>query len=597
VIDLNETPLTSARTREDPSQPGAPVTTVRFMRTPPYLRSSAPLKEGDGGAPAIGERLANLGGNSLLSKVTTLVVLAGVIRIALRPAEVQHDVAMYLQAGQLLLHGERPYVDFIDVNPPLITYLSAIPAAVSAVLRAPVAPTALLMTAALAALSLRVTRRTLVSAFEEVGTETMLAEVTVLALAFAFFLSDAPERLDLPYPGNAPPDPRLSAIFAQREHLFMIGAAPFVAMRFRRWEGGRPGARAAVLTGVVASVVTCLKPQLALVLLAPEIGFFAGKRRLSSLWAPEIASFALAAAAYAAHFALLPGAVRAAWFGRWLPLVLEGYGVFNEPSYAGLAARCWPAALALVVAFGVTLVRQQPGQRLIRAFALMAVAGAVLYVLQKKGWTYHAFPERASAIVALAGSLAGALALGPSGDEAARAVLPLTRRRLALTLSALVLAAGLACALCVLRIDTAKDVDRLRQSSQVMRTIDTFTKEGDAVLVATTSVWDPYPALTLQGRRPGSRFLWLFPIPMMQAAPAGSDVEAEFVRDLADDLRERRPTLLLLQKGRCYGCKKTSVDAFFREHPPLAAALEQYSLRGTVRDGQELQVFVRTPAP
>ena len=34
--------------------------------------------------------------------------------------------AMYLQAGQMLLEGQMPYVDFVDINPPLIIYVSAI---------------------------------------------------------------------------------------------------------------------------------------------------------------------------------------------------------------------------------------------------------------------------------------------------------------------------------------------------------------------------------------------------------------------------------------------------------------------------------------
>jgi hypothetical protein len=594
VTDRNEAPPARAFTREEPSQPGAPVTTARFMRTPPYLRSPTPLKEAARARPFEELRRALVGG-SLVSKLTMLVVLVGVTRIALRPAEVQHDVAMYLQAGELLLRGQRPYVDFIDVNPPLIMYLSAIPAALAAALRTPVVPTALLLVALLAAWSLATARRTLIDTFEDADIDPRIAEVAILALACAFFLSDAPERLDLPFPGNPSPDPRLSAIFAQREHLFMIGALPFLAVRFRRWEGGRIGLSSAVVTGCIASVVTCLKPQLIILLVAFEIGVFASKRRWSPVWSPEVLAFALVALAYAAHFALLPAAIKTAWFGRWLPFVVRGYGVFNEGSYWDLAARCWPAAVALAVAFGVTLAGNSQGQRLIRAFALMAAAGAALYVLQKKGWTYHAFPERTAVLVVLMASFAGVCPIGASGDVGARVVVPFTRERVGHALGALVALASLACVVCLLRIDTPKDVDRLRRRSQIMRTIDTFTKEGDAVLVATTSVWDPYPALTLQNRRPGSRYLWLFPIPMMQAVPDdGGATEAAFVRDLADDLRERRPTLLLLQTGRCFGCKSTSVDAFFREHPPLASALQDYSLRGTVRDGQELQVFVRT---
>jgi hypothetical protein len=535
--------------------------------------------------------VAALAEGSLIAKVTILVALAGITRIALRPAELQHDVAMYLQAGELLLRGQRPYVDFIDVNPPLIVYLSAIPAAVSALLRVPIAPTALLLTAGAALLSLAAVRRELTSAFHAAGEDPLLAEVAVLALAFALFLSDFPERLDLPFPGNASSDPRLSAIFGQREHLFVIGAAPLLALRFGRRQGTEPGLRRAILAGAIASVVTCLKPQLVLALLAFEIGLLDSKRRLF-LWAPELIAFAAGVVAYVAHFALLPEAVRAAWFGRWLPFVIQGYGVFNEPSYRDSIARSWPALVALVVGYGFSVPGSASGQTLIRAFASMAVAGALLYVSQKKGWTYHAFPERTAVMVTLACAFAAATTVGFSDDEGSALALPFTRRRCAQALAALVVLAGVASAVCLLRIDTPTDIDRLRRRSQVMRTIETFTKVGDPVLVATTSVWDPYPALTLQNRNPGSRYLWLFPIPMMQAISSG-DPEGEFVRDLAEDIRARRPTLLLLQTGRCFGCKKTSVDAFFHEHAPLAAALEDYSLRGTVRDGQELQVFVR----
>jgi hypothetical protein len=73
------------------------------------------------------------------------------------------------------------------------------------------------------------------------------------------------------------------------------------------------------------------------------------------------------------------------------------------------------------------------------------------------------------------------------------------------------------------------------------------------------------------------------------------DPEGEFVRELAEDIQQRRPKLLLIQTGRCFGCNKTSVDTFFREHAPLRAALDDYTLRGTVRDGQELEVYTRIP--
>lgn len=544
-------------------------------------------------------RLAPFFRGQLVPKLTALVVLVGLIRIALYPAHVQHDVALYLQTGQLLLRGQRPYKDFIDLNPPLIMYLSAIPAAVAAALRTSIAPTALFMTACAASASIVATRRTLVRAFEEAEDDTLLAEVAVLALAYALFVGDLAERLDLPYPGNPSPDPRLSAFFGQREHLFLIAALPFVALRFRRWGGGKPPLWGAVVAGALAALGTCLKPQFVLVLLPLEARQLTAKRRLSLLFSPELVSFLAVALAYAAHFALLPGAIRSAWFERWLPFVLDGYGVFDEPSWWTLVLRCWPSLLAVVLAFGMSLKGDKSGQRLIRTFASMALAGAVLYVAQRKGWTYHAYPEKSCALVVAACWIAGARAVGASGEDGeARFIIPISRQRLVQSAGAMVALAAFACAVCVARIDTPRDVDDLRRSSQVMRTISSLTSKGDPVLVASTSVWDPYPALTLLDRLPGSRYLWLFPIPMLQRIePSGGTAEDCFVGELAEDIRSRRPKLLLLSTGRCFGCKKTSVAAFFHDHEPLASALEDYSLRGTVRDGQEFEVLVRVETP
>src|SRR5689334_2033738 len=44
------------------------------------------------------------------------------------PTDIAHAVAMYLYAGKLILRGYVPYVDVIDLNPPLIMYL-CVPAA------------------------------------------------------------------------------------------------------------------------------------------------------------------------------------------------------------------------------------------------------------------------------------------------------------------------------------------------------------------------------------------------------------------------------------------------------------------------------------
>ena len=46
--------------------------------------------------------------------------------ILFNPLSTSVGSALYLQAGELLLEGQMPYVDFVDVNPPLIIYFSAL---------------------------------------------------------------------------------------------------------------------------------------------------------------------------------------------------------------------------------------------------------------------------------------------------------------------------------------------------------------------------------------------------------------------------------------------------------------------------------------
>src|SRR5512132_2557004 len=42
-----------------------------------------------------------------------------------------HDVAFFLTAAVSLVEGRRPGIDIVDVNPPLMMYLSVLPALVS----------------------------------------------------------------------------------------------------------------------------------------------------------------------------------------------------------------------------------------------------------------------------------------------------------------------------------------------------------------------------------------------------------------------------------------------------------------------------------
>jgi hypothetical protein len=71
-----------------------------------------------------------LGLIAALSGTLILLVADGVEQFS-TPLSINWDNSMYLQYAQLLLQGQTPFVDFTDVNPPLIIYLSVLPVFIS----------------------------------------------------------------------------------------------------------------------------------------------------------------------------------------------------------------------------------------------------------------------------------------------------------------------------------------------------------------------------------------------------------------------------------------------------------------------------------
>ena len=85
--------------------------------------------------------LARGGLSAIFLLIAIGFVAAKIFLIARFPLQIHHDCALLLQQGQLILDGWVPYVDFVEVNLPLIMYLNTIPAALSRALGLNVLPT------------------------------------------------------------------------------------------------------------------------------------------------------------------------------------------------------------------------------------------------------------------------------------------------------------------------------------------------------------------------------------------------------------------------------------------------------------------------
>ena len=483
------------------------------------------------------------------SPVTLLIAAWAAVTLAARyaidPLALQHDQALYLECARRILAGERPYVDFFDINPPLVMYVNVPIAWAAQVLRLNPIPAftaaVTLLSAASAWLMLRWTRA--------------IAGLTPVDRLVLLVLPLGPCALNPAESG-----------FGQREHLFLLLYLPVFALRVARAEhrATTPSALA-FLAGLAAGCGIGLKPHFLLPVLAVEAVVLSRTRSWRSVLAPELAGAAVALALYAVHFLLLPAAIREGFFGRVVPLVTSGYGAYNPPPMlvaAGVARR-----FALLI--GALLLAAFIGpRRLTKPFLLPAVAFAagalVMAAAQMKGWRYHYLPADAVVVFLSTAVLSGA-----------------ARRATAVTIAAVVTG------LLAWPIVNQRAVSRYYRMRDV---IARYAAPGAPVAFLTTELDLPFPTVQQTAHPLVTSHLWSGMLVLaLHARPhdavLASNEERRFLDETIADLERRQPAAIFVEDHEgCVGCEPgfTMLTWSLRQ-PRLAAILSTYHFRGVER--------------
>ena len=443
------------------------------------------------------------------------------LHIVAMPLRVNHDCAQFLVAGEILLDGGLPHIDAIDTNPPLIMLLSAVPALLARLLPLHVATIFNLLVLAAAVASAEALRRLL--ARRELELDARQVATVTFVWAAATLSIDINNQL------------------GQREHLFVLAFVPYAVLRWLRWQGAAPAPTLATALGLATGAAACFRPALA----------------------RPAGALAAAAGGYALYFLLEP-AVREAYFGRWLPFLATGYATFDSSLGEVLRARAFWLALAAAVlpALLVDAARPfaaRPFWRLARALAAITLLAAALYVAGAKSWSYRLHPAFGCAALVFGLALAGLLGrLAPS---------PAWRTPLAATVATglLLVGAWQPRTFGVFRtID--RDVDRIAAS------ILAHSRPGDPILVLGTGVTPAHPALTMTGRRPATRYLNLFPIPILDALPDAA-AERRFLDELRDDVAAHPPAVIFVMRRLNPGVRRSFEMADYLEAKGLLPLL------------------------
>lgn len=322
---------------------------------------------------------------------TSLIALAalgltlGTVLTVASLSPLKDDVAWLLYVARRWMGGQRLYEDLVEVNPPLIIWLYAIPAWIA-------------------------------------QTAGILPKLAANPFFAAILLGCAWWTADILH-GRAPMFERRVPVFAligivllilpgvefgQREHLLAASVLPYIALFVRALHGEAEPRGQAIGAGVLAGLGCALKPTYVFaVLLIEAIGFLRGHRRLRA------APFALVGAIGVYGAAVL--VFSPAFLEKAVPLALALYGGTDTPC----ATILWEsrhlligeaAAILLCAASGRFFNRRSPFLRhLLLTLTAFSLGATVVFITQGKDWFYHRLPAMVTTILALSLWLAVAL--------------------------------------------------------------------------------------------------------------------------------------------------------------------------------------------
>lgn len=447
-----------------------------------------------------------------------------------------HDCAMYIVAGQLLVAGKAPYVDFVDLNPPLVFYLNAIPVALS-----------------------KLTATNVISSFE-VCVWLFAIATAFLCLCLNLKANDKERALDQNRPDYLQPMLFGFAMFnfltgewgefGQRQHLAAIGMMPFFICRWRRHEGDAIAKLPSILSGTIFGITVCLVPQYALVPVTLEAFWFLNWRKddlikqkiFYRLFDLEI-MFAIACiVAYTAHLWALSDNVKQAFFGRVIPAVLSGYSAYNCD---WLALTVFPALIGcfpLLIAGAILAAFYRC--TLTVPLLLWCISAYLAALVQLKGWYNHYLPLLAGTCLLVATQVrcAGAQPSSRIPKSALKQIL-------------------VACLIFFVCAGPSVIIrESLSYPKEVLQTILKESKPTDSIIFISPNVPDIYPPLLESGRTSGSRYLFYFTLEMYRHLEKTSISEddkrnarrelEQLLSEIKEDIDRSKPKLIFISEAK-----------------------------------------------
>ena len=318
-------------------------------------------------------------GSDAASAIAMAMLLAALVLVLVTAisSPLKDDVAWLLYVARKWLGGQRLYEDIVEVNPPLIVWIYAVPAMMSDWLG--VSP-------------------------KTVSTPLFAAFLLGSAWWTAHLLHGRAALFNRILPAFGAIGTVLLLLpgveFGQREHLLVAAALPYLALFAREMQGEREPRLTGALVGMLAALGCALKPSYVVAYLVLELVGWAGGGRLF-----RVAS--LSAAVTLGLYGLGVLIFCPAFLENAVPLALALYGGTDTPCWQILLqSRVLLDGVAVVLLLAAlsrrTLAGDQPILRaLLIGLAAFALAATISYIMQGKNWFYHQLPASTATVLAL----------------------------------------------------------------------------------------------------------------------------------------------------------------------------------------------------
>lgn len=362
--------------------------------------------------------------------------------------------------------------------------------------------------------------------------------------------------------------------FAEPEHYFMLTFIPFAIARWLEYSGRSLRPWECIICGIAGGIAATLDPLFATALFVWEVALLLQFTRLSVKVAGVLPLSVITYIALQIGLNTFAAQMMHGYISNVLPIInwdrisfdIRMYGFFSTPD-----AR---PSLYLLILSTILALALRYRNSLMTPLTVLGWTAFAFFVTECKGYLHNALP------IFWTSSLTISLVLITLLSDLHRAIRRAQKRyrrsqtlEFAGRLKPAMLAAFVltTCTLSTLLVQekqmvVAKNASRdlrgfeLTDIPDIAELIAEKTQKGDSVLVFDNGPAPAFPAITLQERKPGSRILWGFHIPVLERSqwvPGVNGKERErlekFYDDiLRDDLKENPPQLITIQDGATY---------------------------------------------